>query len=120
MIGYNFVAISEHGLLNVLKEGSYSLVKERTANRYLKSYYVKRDGTPLEMPWPLCKFYKEEDVISELTELGFGTEVPDELLYLYNGESNSKKLIDKLINLMNGVIEEKDIHKYMLLRKKSE
>ena len=118
MLGYNFIAISEHGLLSVLREGSYSLVKEGTANRYLKSYYVKKDGTPLEMPWPICRFYKEEDVIEELTGLGFGTEVPEELIYLYNGESHNKKLIDQLINMMNGVIEAKDIHKYMLLRKK--
>jgi len=119
MLGYRFIAISEHGLLNVINNGSLSLVKESTATRYLKSCYIKRDGTPMEMPWPFCKFYKEDDIKSELSELDFRVEAPDDLISLYNGDNVDKLLLDNLILLMNNVIKENDDTKYMLLRKKA-
>ena len=120
MLGYNFIAISEHGLFNVLTNGAYSLVRERTANRYIKSFYVDKEGCPRELPWPLCKFYKEEEILSELDEFNFRDKVPESLLSIYNGNDEDKLFLDNLISLMNKVIDEKDNTKYMLLRKKAE
>jgi len=118
-MGYNMIAISEYGLLKVLLNGSYNLLKEQTANRYVKSFYVTKDDDYLEMIWPLCKFNKVEDIKKEVTDLGFGLEVPSVLLTLYNGYDKDKDMLDELIHLMDDVIKKEDNTRLMLLRKRS-
>ena len=119
MLGYNMIAISEYGLLNVIAKGSYNLLREQTANRYVKSIYITEKDTSIEMIWPFCKFNKEEDIVREIEDLGFGREVPSVLLGLYNGTDKDKEMLEELIQLMDKVIKEEDDTKLMLLRKKA-
>ena len=96
MIGYNLILVNEHGLFNTLLNNSYYLERDDTLKRFTKSSIVI-NGQYRDL-WPLCTFYKPEEIESIVKKYGFKLEVPNEILNIYDGFDRSLNNIIVLLD----------------------
>lgn len=105
MVGSKWVAIKEYGLMQFLLHGSYALQRERTSVRYVKTKYIGTDGNCHDF-WPLGEQLKEEEILSMLQAYGFQTEVPWQMLDIYNGRNALVNEIKEVVSQMKIAIQE--------------
>ena len=85
-IGYKLMAINEFGLTRVLHEGAYNLYKERDVKEQLKN----------------------EEIVDLIKQYGFNSEIPKDIIDIYNGENETVKLVKDLIDKVKEVKKELD------------
>ena len=110
---YSLVALKEAGLVEFLKQGSESILKKDRITRYIKGVYMGRDGVfrPL---WPLGKTYKEEDINKIIESYGFTTEIPTDLVEIYNNQHELVNKIQELLGKIKVIDEAKDEERCLL------
>lgn len=119
-LGYSIVNISEHGFVNWLMSNEDVLNTGAEISRYVRSFYIKKDGTVLEPIWPFCRFFTEDDIKKVIYDNDFDTEVPKVLLDAYNNSDKDINMLEEIIDSMNDVVLKRDNTKYLLLRRRSE
>ncbi len=77
--------IKEYGLINFLRQGSYSLIRGNDYSRYRRIVKINQKGELIYLPL-LGALYDDESIKTTFKEYGFRTEVPKELLAIYNRE----------------------------------
>lgn len=82
-ISYDIITIKEFGLIEFMKNGSYSLQKNKSITRYFKIKKMLSDGTCILL-YPFSKAYTGEDMKNMLKLKGFTGEVDDYMLNYYN------------------------------------
>lgn len=82
-LGYTAIVMNEQGILNTLINGTYRLEKEDSLRRFAKAKWMFNGQ--YEDGWPFCRLYKAEELYQWVKDQGFRIDVPDELLYVYNG-----------------------------------
>ena len=96
---YGLVALKEAGLAEVVKQGARSILGSDRITRYVKGVYVGRDGV-FKTLWPLSKPYKKEEILKIIEKYGFSTEIPEELVDLYNDQNEfvnkSREILQKV------------------------
>ena len=98
-LGYDIATIKDYGLSEFLEKGSYALQSnERNITRYYKILYVT-DSLYAATGFPFTRQYTLEDMIAMLKERGFGYEIPQQYMDIYNGR-------DELLNEVKQLIEE--------------
>lgn len=98
-LGYDIATIKDYGLSEFMEKGSYALQNnERNITRYYKILYVTSD-LYASTGFPFTRQYSLEDMIAMLEEIGFGYEIPQQYLDIYNGR-------DELLNEVKQLIEE--------------
>ena len=75
--------IKEYGLVNFLNNGPYNLIKGRDFSRYYRILRFNSKGELIYLPI-VGNQYKQEDINQMLIKGGFRTDVPKELLTVYN------------------------------------
>lgn len=80
---YDGVALQDFGLVEFIKNGSYSLIKENSVVRYLNSPFIMRDGRT-RTDFPFSKALKEEEIKYLVLSKGFLAEVPEIVYKFYN------------------------------------
>lgn len=85
-IGYKLVAIKDYGIFDVITQGAYNLQKEDSIIRYVKAFYSRKDGSFVDI-WPLSSHVDTETLKSLISSYGFRTEIPRELLEVYNRDN---------------------------------
>lgn len=93
---YDFITIKEYGLLNVLKNGSYNLLREDRTVRYVKSLFIDFKGNYRDA-WPFANLLKAEEIESLIKKYNFNTRIPDFIISLYNGENKDVLLIQEIV-----------------------
>lgn len=106
-IGYKLMAINEFGLTRVLHEGAYNLYKERDVLRYIKTRFILPDGS-FSDTWPLAKQIHREEIVDLIKQYGFNSEIPKDIIDIYNGENETVKLVKDLIDKVKEVKKELD------------
>lgn len=98
-LGYDIATIKDYGLSEFLEKCSYALQSnERNITRYYKILYVT-DSLYAATGFPFTRQYTLEDMIAMLKERGFGYEIPQQYMDIYNGR-------DELLNEVKQLIEE--------------
>lgn len=98
-LGYDIATIKDYSLSEFLEKGSYALQSnERNITRYYKILYVT-DSLYAATGFPFTRQYTLEDMIAMLKERGFGYEIPQQYMDIYNGR-------DELLNEVKQLIEE--------------
>lgn len=105
MVGSKWVAIKEYGLMNFLLNGTYQLQIEKTAIRYVKTKYLGLDGNSHDF-WPFGEQIKEEDMAAFVQSYGFQTEVPLQMIEIYNGRDSSVNELQQIASQMKMAIQE--------------
>lgn len=95
-VGYTLTAMNEYGLLNVLKNGSYNLLREDRTVRYVKSLFIDFKGNYRDA-WPFTNLLKAEEIESLIKKYKFNTRIPDFIISLYNGENKDVLLIQEIV-----------------------
>ncbi len=95
-VGYTLTAMNEYGLLNVLKNGSYNLLREDRTVRYVKSLFIDFKGNYRDA-WPFANLLKAEEIESLIKKYNFNTRIPDFIISLYNGENKDVLLIQEIV-----------------------
>lgn len=95
-VGYTLTAMNEYGLLNVLKNGSYNLLREDRTVRYVKSLFIDFKGNYRDA-WPFANLLKAEEIESLIKKYKFNTRIPDFIISLYNGENKDVLLIQEIV-----------------------
>lgn len=90
------MARNEYGLLNVLKNGSYNLLREDRTVRYVKSLFIDFKGNCRDA-WPFDNLLKAEEIESLIKKYKFNTRIPDFIISLYNGENKDVLLIQEIV-----------------------
>lgn len=102
MIGYKMSVIREHGLINFLEKGPYVLEKDRKLVRYAKTQLIDFDGNYRDF-WPLGEQLKTEELLEMIKSYGFRTELPWQLIEIYNGRDNLVNTIQEIVKQMKEV-----------------
>lgn len=98
-LGYDIATIKDYGLSEFMEKGSYALQNnERSITRYYKILYVT-DSLYAATGFPFTRQYSLEDMIDMLKMRGFGYEIPQQYMDIYNGR-------DELLNEVKQLIEE--------------
>lgn len=98
-LGYDISTIKDYGLNEFMEKGSYALQdNERSITRYYKILYVT-DSLYAATGFPFTRQYSLEDMIDMLKMRGFGYEIPQQYMDIYNGR-------DELLNEVKQLIEE--------------
>lgn len=89
------------------KEGLVLDEQPRELIRYCKTKYISLSGDYIT-GFPFCKIFTEQDVRRYVEKLGFGVEIPELILNIYNGNDNVVNDIIDLVSQIKKVEEEKD------------
>lgn len=102
MIGYKMSVLREHGLAEFLEKGPYKLEKDRKLVRYAKTQLIDLDGNYRDF-WPLGEQLKTEELLELIKSYGFRTELPYQLIDIYNGRDNLVNTIQEIVEQMKVV-----------------
>ena len=92
----DILAIKRYGLGAYLHEGAYSLLSSDDLSIYSRGYFLSKDGS-FRCMWPLGYAYKQEELKELLKSYSFQTEVPKDLIDVYNGEHPMYVKVGKLL-----------------------
>lgn len=106
-LGYKITAFKEYGLYEFLTKGAYNLLRTNEVVRFAKVAAISGNGNYIEL-WPLDKGYTEDEILDLIKQYGFETEVPEELLTIYNGGNRDIQLVKELAKLMKELKPELD------------
>ena len=110
---YSLVALKEAGLVELVKQGAESILKDSKITRYIKGVYMGRDGVfrPL---WPLGKTYKEEDLFKLIKDYGFDPTIPSDLFEIYNDQHELVNKVKEVLSKVKEIDEAKDQERCLL------
>lgn len=94
-MGYTLTALKDYGVFDVVTKGAYALHKEDKVIRYVKAFYLQKDGNFVDL-WPFARQITDEELKDYIKSLGFRAEVPEELMAVYNGQ-------DKIVLELQGL-----------------
>ncbi len=106
-IGFSLATIKDFGLIPFMKNGSYSLQKQDKITRYYKILGQHKDNSAITL-FPLCRQYKIEELNERVKQLGFGTEVPELLLNIYNRDERRLNRFVEIINEIKAIELDQD------------
>lgn len=104
-LGYKLAGIREYGLLEFLEKGPYNLQMGREVVRYSKVKYIDDEGNYHDF-WPLNEQIKNEDLEEMIKSYGFRTEIPWQLIEMYNGRDNILNTILEIVKQMKVISKE--------------
>lgn len=105
MIGYNWIGIREYGLINFLQKGPYQLQMAPTMVRYARTKYIGSDGNYHDF-WPLGEQLKPEELKELISSYGFNTELPWQMIEIYNGNDRLVNTVSLIVEEMKGIVRE--------------
>ena len=94
---YDILAIKEFGLREYIHQGSASLLRDYKVTRYSKGFYLSRSGT-FRCTWPIGYAYKQEELKEILSRYSFSTEIPKDLLDVYNGDHFMLRRVGRILS----------------------
>ena len=125
MIGHKLVEIRENGLIETLfSDGDRT--SERNIVRYLRTVFIDGNGVYRDM-WPLGEQLKTEELKELISSYGFSTELPWQLIEIYNGKDRLVNTVEDIVKAMKEVSKEihecqdiEKVTKYAVLRLRNE
>ncbi len=84
-LGYTLTSIKDYGLIETISKGAYALQKQDRVIKYVKSFYVRKDGSYVDL-WPFASSKSPEQLDELIKSFGFYPRIPDVLLQAYNGD----------------------------------
>ncbi len=105
MVGYKMTLIRDYGLMEFLEKGPYQLEKERRLVRYAKTQLIDLEGNFRDF-WPLGEQLKTEELLKLIKSYGFKTELPWQLIEIYNGRDNFVNTLQEIVRQMKEVSKE--------------
>ena len=105
MVGYKMTLIRDYGLMEFLEKGPYQLEKERKLVRYAKTQLIDFEGNFRDF-WPLGEQLKTEELLELIKSYGFKTELPWQLIEIYNGRDNFVNTLLEIVRQMKEVSKE--------------
>ena len=106
-IGFGLATIKDFGLIPFMKNGSYSLQKQDQITRYYKVLGKHKDNSAVTL-FPFCRQYKIEELNEKVKQLGFGTEVPELLLDIYNRDERRLNRFVEIVNELKSIELDQD------------
>ena len=117
-LNYTFVSFNEHGVFNTLMNGSYQLFNGAGyITRYCKLGFMTSSRQLVELPWPLCNYIKEEDILEWITNNGFRNSIPEELINLYNNNDKDVILLQDFLANLDKYKNNNKVRKYLRIKK---
>ena len=101
-IGYDIIAIKDYGLVSFLKRGAYDLIRESTIKSFSRCYTIDFSGNYRDI-WPFGRIYTEDEIKEQIESYGFLSEIPTQMLEVYNDQSKDVELIKQLVLLMKEI-----------------
>lgn len=105
MVGYKMTLIRDYGLMEFLEKGPYQLEKKRRLVRYAKTQLIDLEGNFRDF-WPLGEQLKTEELLELIKSYGFKTELPWQLIEIYNGRDNFVNTLQEIVRQMKEVSKE--------------
>lgn len=105
MVGYKMTLIRDYGLMEFLEKGPYQLEKERKLVRYAKTQLIDFEGNFRDF-WPLGEQLKTEELLELIKNYGFKTELPWQLIEIYNGRDIFVNTLQEIVRQMKEVSKE--------------
>lgn len=105
MVGHTVSLIRDYGLMEFLEKGSYQLEKERKLVRYAKTQLIDFEGNFRDF-WPLGEQLKTEELLELIKSYGFRTELPWQLIEIYNGRDNFVNTLNEIVRQMKEISKE--------------
>lgn len=97
LLAYDVMTIKDYGMTEFLKNGSYSLNKEKEIGRYYKVKGSLKNGKPIIL-YPFSKQYDALEMKTMIKDKGFKEEVPEYLIDFYNGNYEECEEYKEVIN----------------------
>ncbi len=97
-LGYKLALLKEYGLIDMFSDNLCNPPIERNLIRYIQTKYIDANGCYHDF-WPLGEQLKIEDLNNLIKSYGFRTELPWEMIEIYNDR-------DRLVNNIREIVKE--------------
>lgn len=111
---YELVALKEFGLFEYLHKGATSLLESDEVVRFSKGWYLTRSDE-CKFMWPLGMPYKQDSIIKWISDYGFSSNVPNDLISVYNGDHELLRRVSSILRDMKELDQDKEKLKDMVL-----
>ena len=105
MVGYKMTLIRDYGLIEFLKKGSYGLDVGRNIVRYAKTQFIDLEGNFRDF-WPFGEQLNTDSILQMIKDYGFRTELPWQLIEIYNGRNELINTILEIVKQMKVISKE--------------
>lgn len=103
-LGYKLALLKEYGLMDMFGDLS-EIPIERNLIRYIQTKYIDANGCYHDF-WPLGEQLKIEELNRIIESYGFKTELPWEMIEIYNGRNNLVNNVRDIVSEMKVITNE--------------
>lgn len=102
LLAYDVMTIKDYGMTEFLKNGTYSLNREKEISRYYKVKGTLKNGKPIIL-YPFSKQYDALEMKTMIKDKGFKEEIPEYLIDFYNGNYEECEEYKEVISAIKGL-----------------